>query len=228
MPSSPETLLFYTPGSCSLACMAALHWLGQPFALCRIEKEARGTDLYLSINPRGLVPALRVDGRVLVETNAILAHIADRDPGAALLPPGGTWERDVANQWLAYLASGFHPPFWPYFSPQRYAVSEALHDAVRQAAVEAIRRELRFVNAHLTGRNFVQGDARSVLDVYLHSMDRWANKLVDMPTDYPHVWRHQKLLARDAGVRFGTSTERDPLQPPDGSFLGHLDLATLG
>lgn len=221
-----DTVLFYTPRSCSLACMMALQWQGDPYRLCRVDKDVRRTDAYLRINPRGQVPALRVDGRTLVETDAILAHIADRRPGAGLLPLNGTWERDVANQWLAYLGSGFHPPFWPYFTPQRYAKDESLHQAVREAALEAIRRELGFVDAHLAGRDFIQGDRLSVLDAYLHAMDRWANKFLNMAADYPNVWRHQKRMTKDPGTHLGVSIEQgDGTHAPDGPFLGHVALA---
>jgi glutathione S-transferase len=229
-----DTILFYTPGSCSLSCMIALEWLGDPYRLCRIEKDVRAGEVYRRINPRGQVPALRVDGRTLVEANAILAHIADRHPPSNLLPENGTWDRDVANQWLAYLGSGFHPTFWPYFSPHRYVKDEAMHEAVRQAAVEAIARELRRVDAHLEGRRFIQGDAPSVLDAYLHSMDRWANKLVAMPKDYPNIWRHQKMMAKDPAVHLGLAIERGETPPSsmaqstiDGRFAGHVELADL-
>ncbi len=223
-----DTVLFYTPGSCSLACMIALHWQGDPYRLCRVDKDVRRTDSYLRINPRGQVPALRVDDRPLLETDAILAHIADRKPAAHLLPPNGTTERDVANQWLAYLGSGFHPPFWPYFTPQRYSKDESHHPAIRAAAVDAIRGQLAFVDAHLAGREFVQSDRISVLDAYLHAMDRWANKIVDMAALYPNVWRHQKMMSRDPAARLGLSIERgDGTQAPDGPFAGHVALADI-
>jgi glutathione S-transferase len=128
---------------------------------------------------------------------------------------------------LSYLASAFHASFWPFYSPERYAKDASLHEAVRAAAVEAISRELRFVNAHLEGNEFVAGRARSVLDVYLHAMDRWANKLVNMATDYPHVWRHQKSLAKDAGVRLATAIERGEVVATSGAFTGHVELADL-
>lgn len=223
-----DTVLFYTPGSCSLACAIGLHWLGEPYRLCRVDKDVRRTPAYLRINPRGQVPALRVDGRILVETDAILAHIADRKPEAGLLPMGGTWERDVANQWLAYLGSGFHPPFWPYFTPQRYAKDVTLHAAVREAAVEAIGRELGFVDAHLAGRDFIQGDRYSVLDAYLHAMDRWANKIVSMATQYPNVWRHQKLMSRLPATHLGVAIEQgDGAHAPEGPFTGHVALGEV-
>jgi glutathione S-transferase len=223
-----DTVLFYTPGSCSLACMIALQWQGDAYRLCRVEGEVRRTAPYLRINPRGQVPALLVDGRSLVETDAILAHIADRNPGTQLLPANGTWARDDANQWLAYLGSGFHPPFWPYFTPQRYARDESHHQAIREAAIDAIRRQLAFVDTHLAGRAFLQSDRISVLDAYLYAMDRWANRMVDMATDYPNVWRHQRMMSRDPATRLGLSIERTGgAHRPDGPFLGHVELLDI-
>jgi glutathione S-transferase len=226
-----ETILFYTPGTCSMAGIIALHRLAEPFQLCRVEKEERSTPAYLRINPRGQVPALRVDGRFLAEVNAILAHIANRRPELELLPREGTWERDIANQWMSYFASSFHSAFWPYFNAHRYVNDIALHDAVREAAIDAIKRELKTVNALLEGKEFVL-DAYSLLDGYLHAMDRWANKLVDMPSDYPNIWRHQKMMARDPSVRFASAIEHadgDALRslPEATGFMLHVSLANL-
>jgi len=222
-----DTLLFYTPGACSLSCMIALEWLGEPYRLCRVEKDVRGGEVYRRVHPRGQVPTLRVDGRTLLEANAILTHLADRQPPLRLLPPNGTWERDVANQWMAYLGSGFHPAFWPYFTPQRYVKDEAMHASVKQAAIELIENALRLVNAHLAEREFVLGAERSVVDAYLHAMDRWANKIVDVPGAYPHVWRHQKMMAKDPAVRLGLSIERGDQEPPEGPFKGHVALTDV-
>lgn len=221
-----ETILFYTPGTCSLAGIIALEWLGEPFHLCRVEKEDRSTPAYLRINPRAQVPALRVDGKPLVEANAILSHIAGRRPDGSLLPRGPGPEADLGNQWLAYLGSGFHPVFWPYFAPQKYTTDPNAEPSVRDAAVQAIRRELTVVNAHLEHRPFVLGETRSVLDGYLHAMDRWANKIVDMPKEFPSVFAHQKAMAKDPGTRFGMAIERgDGAVPPSSAFLGHVALS---
>lgn len=175
-----------------------------------------------------LVPAIRVDGRTLVESNAILAHIADRRPEARLLPPNGSWERDLANEWLAYLASGFHAAFWPYFRPDRYTTDAAHEASVKGAAERAVRRELTTLNRHLDGREWVLESGRSVLDAYVHAMDRWANPFVQMPNEFPHVWRHQKTLASDRAVRFALAAERSvDADRAASSCVGHAALAEM-
>ena len=57
-----EPVLFYTPGTCALACMVALEWRGAPYSVCLVGREERASDRYRAINPRAQVPALRVDG----------------------------------------------------------------------------------------------------------------------------------------------------------------------
>lgn len=200
-------VLFYTPGTCALACMVALEWRGEPYDACHVSREARGSAEYERINPKRQVPALRVDGRILVEVNAILAHVADRAPSAGILPPNGTPERDLANQWLSYLGSGFHAAFWPFYNPQRYTRDPAGHDAVKGAAVDAIRRELAFVDAHLAKNERILGDVPSVLDGYLYAMARWGVDALDLK-EFPEVSRHMKLLAADPKIRVGLAIER--------------------
>ena len=223
-----ETLLFYTPGTCAFACIVSLEWLGEPYRLCRVDRDARSSDAYLAINPRAQVPAVRVDGRTLVESNAILTHLADRRPEARLLPANGSWERDVANEWLAYLASGFHAAFWPYFRPDRYTTDAAHQASVKAAAEQAVRRELAALNRYLDGRDWVLQSGRSALDAYLHAMDRWANPFVQMPEEFPHVWRHQRALASDRAARFALAVERSVDADRVGtSCVEHTTLAEL-
>lgn len=203
--------LYYTPGTCSLAPMVVLEWLGRDYALCRVEKEARASEAYARVHPRRLVPALRVGPeRVIGEVNAILSHLGG-------LPVTGP-EGDAANQWLSYLASGFHAVFWPWFRPDRYTTEPAHEASVKAAALAAIRRELAFVDGRLGAQPFLLGE-RSPLDPYLHAMDRWANAIVDVPREFPHVFRHQKALAADPAVRKALAIERGDL-----TLHPHVDL----
>jgi glutathione S-transferase len=206
--------------------MVTFEWIGEAYALCRVSKEARAGDAYKArVNARAQVPALAIPiagaTRTIVEVNAILAYLADAHPELALLPPNGSPERDVANQWLAYLGSGFHPPFWPYFSPQKYTTNPEHEASVKEAAVIAIRRELAFVDAHLRDREYVLGGARTVLDAYVQAMDRWAGPIVDMSHEYPNVWRHQKLVTQMPAVRIATSLERGEILATSGACVRH-------
>ncbi|HYD36747.1 MAG TPA: hypothetical protein VEA60_03985 [Allosphingosinicella sp.] len=65
---------FYSPGACSLVTHIALEEAGADFEAVRaaIPEGAHRRPDHLGVNPRGLVPAPAVDGRVYAETIALL------------------------------------------------------------------------------------------------------------------------------------------------------------
>ena len=227
-----DTLLFYTPGTCALACMIALETLGDPYSVCLVTKEERGGDRWKQVNPRGQVPVIRLgaapESRILAEVNAIIEHIADRRPETELLPRHGTPERDVANQWLSSLGTGLHPAFWPFYNPQRYTTDASAHDGVKAAAVRAIRRELLIVDLHLAKNEHVLGAKLSALDGYLYSMARWGTDMLDVPKELPNVFRHQKMMTALPIVRRCTAVERGrELPSPSTALVSRLELGAL-
>ena len=82
--------LFYSPGACSLSPHIVLCELGMAHELEKVDLRshttASGADYY-AINPKGYVPALRLDnGQTLTEGPAIVQYLADQRPEAGLLP----------------------------------------------------------------------------------------------------------------------------------------------
>ena len=103
--------LYYAPGACSLAPHIVLEELGIAYEAVRIntaEGQQRSPG-YLRINPRGRVPALAVDGKVLVENVAILAFLGGGFPDRGLWPRA-TWDQAQALSTMAWLADTVHPP----------------------------------------------------------------------------------------------------------------------
>ncbi|HSE87766.1 MAG TPA: glutathione S-transferase N-terminal domain-containing protein, partial [Candidatus Binatia bacterium] len=80
--------LYFSPGACSLASHIGLEETGAPYEAKPIllAKQQQRTEAYLKINPRGKVPALSVDGKILVENTAILTYLARRFPEKKLMP----------------------------------------------------------------------------------------------------------------------------------------------
>jgi len=221
-------VLFFTPGTCALACMVALETAGAPYAVCLVTKEERASDAYARFHPRRQVPALRVEGRTLAEVNAILARTADQHPQAGLLPRNGTWERDVANQWLAVLGSGVHPAFWPFYHPERYTTDPAGIEGVKAAAVALVKKELAPIEAHLASSAYLLGEASSALDGYLFAMARWCADMFDTGAVLPNVLRHTRRLATDPIVRRCLAVERGrELPTPSPALAARLRLADL-
>ena len=67
----------------------------------------RGPD-YLAVNPRGLVPALAIDGRVYGENIAILTLVDRLHPDADLLPADDPMALARAYERLSFFASTVH------------------------------------------------------------------------------------------------------------------------
>ena len=224
----PKYTFYYGPGTCALAGIITLEWIGRPYQLGRVAGEVVWSDAYRKINPLTKVPALSIDGRILLENNAILSHLAESAPSANLAPATLTPERDTLNQWLSFLGSEFHPAFWPWFMAQRYTTEEDQQPAVKAAAELMVASKFEYLNEHLADKKFMMGDARSILDPYLFAMARWGEYFLDIPANYPNVARHMKMMRNDPAVQFGLKVEAEEIvNAGDGGgpgFQGHVDL----
>ena len=100
------TLFDYLPSQNAWKVRVLLNHLGCPYRSVPVsifEGEGR-TDAFLRINPTGTVPAIRLDdGRVLAESNAILAWLAE---GTPYLPPD-PFDRAKVQQWLHFEQEGW-------------------------------------------------------------------------------------------------------------------------
>lgn len=103
-------ILYFAPGSSSMAVHIALHEIGMPFEarpLSFARQETR-TASFLAINPAGKVPTLLIDGRPLTEVAGCLFYLAKRYPEAALLPTEVEPQAHAVS-WMSFIASTLHP-----------------------------------------------------------------------------------------------------------------------
>jgi len=164
--------LYFKPGACSMAPHIALRETGSAFELEKVDlathQTAAGED-YLRINPKGYVPALRLDdGTVLTEAGVVLQYIADQPPGGTLAPRAGTMERYRLMEWLNFLATEVHKSFSPFFNPK--APPE-----VKDYSLRLLTRRLGYLGAQLGDRPFLTGDRFTVADCYLFTLLNWCN-----------------------------------------------------
>jgi len=160
--------LYYAPGACSLAAHVALIEAGLRFEYERVSlKEkttASGAD-YLTINPKGYVPALALDsGEVITENPAVLDWIALQNRS---LSPGGPLGRTRLLEVLSYISAELHKSFHPLY------VGVGEPELAKAKAV--LTRKFQLVADHLRGE-YVFGDRLTVADCYLLVMLLWAGK----------------------------------------------------
>ncbi|WP_193371131.1 glutathione transferase GstA [Pelagibius marinus] len=185
--------LYYLPGSCSLASHIALREVGADFDLERIDAANKSAD-FLSLNPKGYVPALTLDdGDLLTENAAILQFIADSKPSAALAPAAGSRERTHLQAYLNFVATELHKAFSPLFKADS-------GEAEKEAARKKVHQKFDYVNDLLSdGRQYLMGDSFSVADIYLFVVANWTGPTGIGLDSWPNIAAFQQRVAgRDA------------------------------
>lgn len=166
--------LYYLKGACSLASYIALCESGLKFEAFAVDRQTKKTadgHDYNQINPKGYVPALRLDsGEVLTENLAVLQYIADQAPDKKLAPPAGTLPRYRLVEWLAFVNSELHKAVSPIFNP---AASEDVKTFSRNNLV----RRLDWLDKEWGSRQFLLGNDFTVADSYLFVVFGWLPRL---------------------------------------------------
>ena len=160
--------LYYAPGACSLADHIALHEAGLKFEHEKVDLKSRRTEGgvdYLTINPKGYVPALTLDsGETITENIAILDWTARQD---GRLAPSGPMGHTHLLQALAFISTEIHKSFKPFFA--------GAGDGDKAKAGETIVKRMGYLADTMKGDNLF-GSAVSVADCYLFVMLLWAKK----------------------------------------------------
>jgi glutathione S-transferase len=186
--------LYYLRGACSLASNIAVREAGIPFELVKVDRHTKKTGDGLDfneVNPKGYVPALRLDdGQVLTENVTVLQYIADRNPAAKLAPPAGTLERYRLMEWLSFINSEIHKTF-------SYLFREDAPEDSKQYARKNLTTRLDYLERVLQAKTFLMGEQFTVADAYLFTVLSWA----------PHVkfdlapWPNLKRYVERVGAR---------------------------
>jgi glutathione S-transferase len=199
--------LYYLPGACSLTNHIVLEWIGQPYTIEQVERDALRSPHYLKLHPDGQVPVLvDDDGWVLIENVAILNYLGERFPDARLTGDGSARSRAEVNRWLAYLNSEVHTAFRPLFAPQRIIEDAAQHPALQNGALVKLRKHFTFIDAQVADRDWLTG-FRSLADPYVFVVARWAHaKKVDMH-GLDNLARFMARMLEDPGVQSAMRAE---------------------
>ena len=185
--------LYYATGTCSLSPHIVAREAGIALDLERVDlgKNPHRTETvadYTEINPKGYVPALRLDdGTLLTEGVAIVQYLADLAPGSGLAPAAGTFERYRLQEWLTFISSELHKMFSPWlFHPEHGELAQ-------RVAREKIAQRLAFIERHLAGQEFLMGDRFTV-----GGWSKFAR--IDM-APYPGLRRYMDRIAARPKVR---------------------------
>lgn len=196
--------LYYSPGACSLSPHIVLREAGLTFDLEQVdtkEKKTKSGDDYLKINPKGYVPALRLDdGYVLTEGPAIVQYIADQRPRSGLAPEWGSPERYRLQEWLTFIGTEIHKTFSPLFN-------QATPEDYKKIAKENLAKRYAFVDGKLEGKEYLTGSQFTVADAYLFAVTNWKTFLQIDVSPYPNVKAFQARVAARPKVQEALKAE---------------------
>lgn len=177
--------LYHDPGTVTMVPHMLLEELGVPYqtVLTPIQARAHKEPAFLELNPNGLLPVLVSGDLVLYETAAIVLHLCDVNPEAALVPQLGTTERAHFYKWLIWLTNSLQPTLVVYFHPDAWAAQEdiAALAAVKLRAEQMASGLLDQVDAELSrhGQNWFMGAQYSALDPYVFTLCRWTRNFAN-------------------------------------------------
>ncbi|MGZ5176924.1 MAG: glutathione S-transferase family protein [Burkholderiales bacterium] len=208
--------LYFSPGACSMASHIGLEETGAPYEEkpVLLPKGEHKTDAYLKINPRGKVPALSVDGKVITENTAILTYLAKRFPDKNLLPADPVEEARCIST-MAWFSNSVHPPYTHYLRPERYADGEAAQAAVKVTAKQTFLAQCSEIDSLLENKQWIMGDQYTVADPYalvfygwgvragfpmteLSAYTAWKDRMLKRPTVKKILESEQNVLIKPA------------------------------
>lgn len=199
------------------------------------------TEEYFGINPRGVVPTLVHDGRVVVESNDILLYLEDVFPEPSFTP-AGTDAREEMRRWLRR-SGDIHMPGIKTFAYAKAHAGNVVKTAEEVALYRTLQKDpdmLAFHGKHdLPGRGFtgedvdnatkLLGDTFGEMDAILSRADwlvensysladiSWLPSIttlqgVGFPVgDYPNVIRWYERAGARDAFRRGVIKWREPV-----------------
>lgn len=147
-------------------------------------------------HPLGRVPVLESDDGLLYESAALCLHVADLNPGAALIPAPGTYERGQIYQWSLFAMTELEPAMIAAVRARRSGETDAI-----AAADARVAKAFAALEKALTGHDYVTGDRFTIADVVVGGVCLSARQYEVIP-DAPAIRGYlERLDARPAKRR---------------------------
>ena len=201
--------LYYSPNSCSLASHIALEISGADYEVIKLNfAEAEQTKSgYLSLNPKGRVPALVTEQGVLTENPAILMYIAMSFPDSALIPKDDIFALSKIQSFNAYLSSTVHVAHAHGHRGYRWSDDEAAIKSMSLKMSQNVGDCFELIESELLEGPWVLGERFSCADIYLFTISQWleADK-VDI-SRFPKVHNLRETMRKLPAVQLVLSNQ---------------------
>lgn len=163
--------------------------LGLPYDLVQHTRGAdfRSPPSLYEVHPLGKAPAVEVDGRVMVESSAIIEYIVDRHGGGKLLPSANG--RAEYLEWLHFAEGTLGMPMLVRLLAPRWGMPEA---ALGFMDAE-LKKQLDWIESQLAGKSFLCGEIFTGADINLEYLLEHAETL-GLVASRPNLTRYLAAL----------------------------------
>jgi len=209
-----NAILYTMPGTCALVPNIAVAWLNAPVTIKTMERGDHKKDPYLSINPKGKVPALQFDdGDVLTEAAAILAYLGAKY-GKEDYARNQKLGRKEAEA-LSYMTSEVHAAYGPHFAVQTFADSDSAQKEIKAKTYEKLAKHYERLESNLAAAGDWYLKDRSFADAFLYVLTRWIELTPLSIDNYPNLKKHRARMEADEGVKLALQRQNmEPLSSP--------------
>jgi glutathione S-transferase len=186
----------------SLAPQMLLEEIGAGYELVWVGKAPAEIEAFRRISPAAKIPVLMLpDGTVVSESAAILIHLTNAHPAAALAPVPGSSAHAQFLQWMVFLSANAYEAALRFYYPERYsAAGEAAAAQIKKQALADWTGHFEIVQAALSP--YVLGAELSAADLYLHMLASWYPlKDPALASRLPKLRQHAELLRLRPAIR---------------------------
>ena len=198
-----KVVLYQFPGACSRVTLSALEEIGLPYELrtLNIRTGEQQSSEYRALNPKGKIPAICFDGRVLTENPAILYALHQSHPHAGLLPAARGFPDEYQGlSDLIWFGSGLHPIVRQVRMPSRYTQGDS--SGVATDGAQKMAKECAAMSARLGNGRWWYGERWSIVDVYVYWCYSTAAKGAFQLEPFPALLEHaQRVRSRPSFQR---------------------------
>ena len=195
--------LYYSPSACSMAAHIALQEAGAQYEAIRLDfssNEQRQAE-FLSINPKGRVPALVTDQGVLTENPALLLYISQIYPEAALAPLDSPFDLARVQSFNSYLCSTVHVAHAHKVRGTRWADSPEAIAEMQAKVPETVGACFELIEEEMFAGPWVMGENFSICDIYLFTIAQWLEGDGVDTQKLPAVMEHRARMRERPAVQ---------------------------
>jgi len=193
-----ELTLYYSPGTRAERVRWILDELDLDYQVKTIdlfEGEGQRPD-YLAIHPLGQLPALRVNGEVMIESGAIVQWLAESVPGSELAPATDQPARRAFDQWMYFAVASLEASAWEMMLHGKILPDTQAVKAIVPFAEQRYAKALSVLEQALRDQDYLVDGRFSAADIMTAYILAWfPEQLVPYPGLQQYLARLQQRPA---------------------------------